>query len=73
MAAAQWLAPGMAPGDEILVGGKLPMTLERLSNLIRSSYFDHVEMAYSDAEGRGDDLPAREEVMSVEELVFHGP
>lgn len=71
--AAGWLAPGMVQGDEILVGGKLPMTLERLSDLIRSTYFAHLERAYNEAEARGDQLPPRERVMSVEDLQFHEP
>jgi hypothetical protein len=63
----------MAPGDEILVGGKLPMTLERLSDLIRATYFDHLEGAYDGAKARGEEVPPREQIMSIEGVEFHAP
>ena len=71
--AAGWVSPGMADGDEILVGGKLPMTLDRLSDLIRSTYFARLEEAYNEAEARGEELPPREFVMSTDGLQFHAP
>ncbi|MCB0031504.1 MAG: hypothetical protein KDE28_26520, partial [Anaerolineales bacterium] len=73
MAAAQWVSPGLAPGDEILIGGKLPMTLERLADLIRSTYFAMVQTAYDDAQGRGETLPPQAQILSVEDLQFHAP
>jgi cytochrome c oxidase cbb3-type subunit 2 len=73
MVAAQWLAPGMAPKDEIIVGGKLPMTLERLKGLIQSSYTSMVEQAYNDAQARGEELPEQEQIMSTQGLQFHAP
>lgn len=73
MSAAQWLAPGMAPDDEIMVGGKLPMTLDRLAGLIRSQYMDNLSMAYDEAKGRGESLPPKDQVMSVDSLEFHAP
>lgn len=71
--AARWVAPGMAPGDEVLVGGKLPMTLERLTDLIRRSYFDLLEQALEEAQARGDTVLSREQVMSTEALEWFQP
>lgn len=70
---ARWLAPGMDNDDEILVGGKLPMTLERLGAEIERTYFTKLEDIYTDAQSRGDRLPPREEVFSLEGVEFHGP
>ncbi|MDQ6766018.1 MAG: cbb3-type cytochrome c oxidase subunit II [Verrucomicrobiota bacterium] len=73
-AAAQWLAPGLAANDTVLVGGKLPMTPARLTNLIRTTYFAMVQQAYDDAIGRGESgLPPRAQIFSVEGVVFHEP
>jgi cbb3-type cytochrome c oxidase subunit II len=71
--AARWLAPGMDDDDRIYVGGKLPMTIERLAGLIESEYFAHVERAWQDARRRNEDLPPREQVFSTEGVVFHAP
>ncbi|KKK54974.1 hypothetical protein LCGC14_3079260 [marine sediment metagenome] len=38
MQAARWIAPGMADDDLVYVGGKLPLTLERLAAVIRYNY-----------------------------------
>lgn len=72
-AAAHWISPGMATGDEILVGGKLPMSPALLSDLVRSTYNQMVEQAYQDAQARGEDLPPKDDIMSTEGLVFHAP
>jgi cbb3-type cytochrome c oxidase subunit II len=72
-AAAHWVAPGMAPGDEIYVGGKLPITPELLRDLIRQTYMDHLQRAYNEATARGEDVPAQDAVMSTEGLTFHAP
>lgn len=73
MNAARWIAPGMAPGDVALVGGKLPMTLERLSELVRATYFELVDGVYRDAQGRGEALPPLDQVHSVKNVQFHVP
>ncbi len=72
-AAAHWLAAGLAPGDEVLVGGKLPVTQAVLADLIKQAYFDKISTAYNDALARGDPLPPEAEVMSTESLTFHAP
>ncbi len=73
-AAAHWVEPGLAPGDEVLVGGKLPMSHSILTDLIRTTYFQMVEKDYQDAQARGEtDLPSKEEIMSIEEVTFHAP
>jgi len=71
--AARWLAPGMAPGDEVLVGGQVPMTLDRLTGLIRVRYEELVTEAYEDAVARGDELPPREQIFSTEGVEFAMP
>ncbi|MBF9030958.1 c-type cytochrome [Rhodobacterales bacterium HKCCE3408] len=73
MNAARWVAPGMATGDEIMIGGAIPMTLDRLADLIRAEYMNLVDAAYADAEARGDDLPDLDTLHSTERLVFHAP
>lgn len=71
--AARWVAPGMAPGDVIYVGGKLPMTLERLSGEIRRTYFDILTQAFEEAQARGETTLSREHVMSTEGLAWAQP
>lgn len=72
--AARWLAPGLAPQDEVLVGGQVPMTLGRLAALIRVRYFELVSEAYQDAVARGDKgLPSREQIFSLEGVDFAMP
>lgn len=73
MAAAQWTAPGMAEGDEIMVGGKLPINLEWLSSLIEQRYMTMLEQAYNEAQARGEELPSKEQIMSTEGLQFVAP
>lgn len=70
---ARWLAPGLAPDDEVLVAGQIPMTLERLAGLIRVRYEELVTEAYEDAVARGDDLPPREQIFSTERVEFAMP
>jgi cytochrome c oxidase cbb3-type subunit 2 len=73
-AAAHWLAPGMAAGDMILVGGQLPMTQARLADLIRTTYENIVRGAYQDAVDRGEPaLPPLQQVLDTSGLTFHGP
>lgn len=71
--AARWISPGMAKDDMILIGGKLPMTLDTLAGLVRSTYMDMLNTAYSDASGRGEVLPDKESVMSTDGLQFFAP
>ena len=71
--AARWVSPGMAKDDMILIGGKLPMTLDRLASVIRTKYFDMLQQAYDDANGRGEELPSKDLIMSTEDLRFYGP
>lgn len=82
MTAARWVAPGLSLDpprtegrpDYVLVGGKLPMDLQSLSDLIEATYFELVDQAWSDAVARGDDgLPSRDAIFSTEGLVFHEP
>lgn len=70
---ARWIAPGLAPQDEVLVGGKLPMTLSRLADLIRTTYVHMLEQAFEEAQARGDNALSREEVMSTEGLRWSQP
>ena len=72
-AAAHWLSPGLAPGDTVLVGGKLPVDQATIVRLVRNTYFQMVEQAYSDAQGRAEKLPPKEEIMSTDGVVFHAP
>jgi cytochrome c oxidase cbb3-type subunit 2/cytochrome c oxidase cbb3-type subunit I/II len=71
--AAHWVAPGMAAGDEIIIGGKLPMSLAILKDLIKNEYNSRLEQAIKDAQARGDDLPPLDQLRSTEGLVFHSP
>lgn len=73
-AAAHWLAPGMASSDTVFVGGKLPVTLERLAGLVRTRYFDVIERAYADAVMRHEEvLPPLAAVRDTAEVTFHAP
>lgn len=72
-AAARWIAPGMAAGDEILIGGKLPMSLSILRDLVQQTYSQMLGQAIMEAQARGDDLPPIEHLNSSEGLVFHAP
>jgi hypothetical protein len=71
--AARWIAPGMTMSDTVYVGGKLPITLQRLADAIRADYAKMVEEAYAQANGRGEALPARTVITSTEGLTFYAP
>ncbi len=72
-AAAHWVAPGMDPNDVIFVGGKLPLTLARLTGLIQSAYFSLLEQAFNESQARGDNVLSREQVMNTEGLQWFQP
>lgn len=72
-AAARWVEPGLADGDVVLDGGKLPITVDRITQLVRATYFDMVERKYREALARGDTLPPRDQVFSTVGMVFHEP
>lgn len=56
------------------VGGKLPMTRERLTELIRAEYLRLVERAWQDAVARGDpDLPPASRSSARRGVTFHAP
>lgn len=73
MAAARWIAPGMTESDAIFIGGKLPMTLRRLADLVRTTYFNIVDADYKQAQGRGESLPSLNKLNSTKGLHFHAP
>jgi cbb3-type cytochrome c oxidase subunit II len=73
MAAARWLLGGMGPNDIIYVGGKLPITLDRVSALIRERYMRDMEQRYSEAVARGEALPSKESILSTDGLIFLDP
>ncbi|MDQ6905218.1 MAG: cbb3-type cytochrome c oxidase subunit II [Chloroflexota bacterium] len=72
-AAGHWLSPGLGATDMVMDGGKLPITPDRLTALIRTTYFQMVERAYDDALGRGEKLPPKEQIMDTTGLEFHAP
>lgn len=73
MHAARWIEPGMTSQDTIYIGGKLPMTLDRLSALVRDTYFDTVRVDYQEAMARGEDVPDKQKIESTKGLEFHAP
>jgi hypothetical protein len=72
-AAARWLLGGMAGQDVIYVGGKLPITIDRVAELIRDEYLRAVEQAYDEASARGETLPSRDSILSTDGLIFLAP
>ena len=72
-AAAHWAAPGLAPGDIVLVGGKLPMSTSQIAQLIQNKYMNKLEQAYNETQARGGVLPDKASIMSTEGLQFHAP
>jgi cytochrome c oxidase cbb3-type subunit 2 len=72
-AAASWIAPGMAPGDEILIGGKLPMSLSLLNDLVQQSYEQTLNQAILESQARGDELPSTAQIKSTDGLFFQAP
>lgn len=73
MSATRWLLGGMGPNDTIYVGGKLPITLDRVSSLIEARYLADMEQRYSEAAARGESLPSKESILSTEGLIFTEP
>lgn len=73
MQAARWIAPGMTANDTIYVGGKLPITLDRLAGVIGGLYRADIQRRYDDATARGEAIPALAELQDTEGLVFHAP
>lgn len=73
-AAARWVAPGLAPEDTVLVGGKLAVTLAEIEALIRERYLAEVQRAYADAVARRTDrLPPLRDLADVRGVTFHAP
>jgi cytochrome c oxidase cbb3-type subunit II len=72
-AAARWLLGGMGPKDTIYLGGKLPITLDRVAALIKDQYTSDIEQRYDEAAARGETLPSKESILSVEDLIFAEP
>ncbi len=73
MAAAHWLAPGLAPADQVLVGGKIKVDQTVLADMIRTTYLQMMEQNYADALSRGKPMPPKDQVLSTEGIVFHAP
>lgn len=72
-AAAHWIAPGLSPGDTVLVGGKLPVDQATLTTLVKNTYFQMVQQDYNAAVSRHENLPGKDQIMSIEGLEFHAP
>ena len=73
MAAAHWIFGGLAPGDTLVVGGKMPVTLDTVAGLVKSEYANMVTTAYNDALGRGETLPSLPQLLDVSEVTWHDP
>ena len=73
MSAAHWIFSGMAPGDTIMVGGKLSVTLDTVASLVRDTYFQMVNQDYQDAQGRHEKLPPKDQVLSMDGVQWHDP
>ena len=73
MAAAHWIFGGLAPGDTLLVGGQMPVTLDTVASLVKAEYMNEVQTAYNDAKGRGEDLPPLQQVQDTSEVTWHDP
>jgi len=73
MAAARWIAPGLAPDDEVLFLGQLPITLERLESMVHRRYEEDLQKAFDEAVTRGNPLPPRQQIFSTQGLVFNAP
>lgn len=71
--AAHWVAPGMAQGDTILVGGKLPVTLASLRDAIHHTYETMIANAYDEAARRGGVGMTRAQALSTDHLVWQAP
>ena len=73
MAAAHWIFGGLAPGDTLLVGGKMPVTLDVVAGLVKSEYTREVTTDYNDAVGRGETVPALTQLLDTSEITWHDP
>ena len=73
LAAAHWIFSGMASGDQILVGGQMPVTLDDVSGLVKSAYMKMVTTAYNDAKNRGESLPPENEIFSMDGVQWSAP
>lgn len=73
MAAARWILGGMAPEDSILLGGKLPITLDDVASEIKSEYMKQVQRDYDDAVARGESLPSKDSILSTDGLLCIAP
>ncbi len=74
MAAAHWVLAGMAPGDTILVGGKLPLDLNTLQQMIKAKYMQMVTTAVTDAKNRKEGgLPPDSQLFDFSQVVWHAP
>jgi hypothetical protein len=63
----------MASGDQILVGGQMPVTLDDVSGLVKSAYMKMVTTAYNDAKNRGESLPPENEIFSMDGVQWSAP
>ena len=73
MAAARWLLGGMGDKDTIYVGGKLPITLDSVAEIIKEEYMRAVEQSYDEALARGETLPSKASILSTDGLIFLAP
>jgi mono/diheme cytochrome c family protein len=74
MEAAKWVFAGMAPGDTMLVGGKLPMDLPTLAMLIKDKYTEEVQKDIQDAKGRNEpNLPPDSQLLDTSQVIWHAP
>ena len=73
MAGAKWIFGGLAPKDTILVAGKMPITLDVVSGLIKAEYIQMVTTAYNDSVGRGETAPSLMQLLDVTGVTWHNP
>jgi cytochrome c oxidase cbb3-type subunit 2/cytochrome c oxidase cbb3-type subunit I/II len=73
MTAARWLLGGMSDKDTIYVGGKLPITLDSVAEIIKAEYLRMVEQSYDEAVARGESLPSKDSILSTDGLEFLAP
>ena len=73
VAATRWLLGGMGDQDTIYVGGKLPITLDTVAQLIEQQYTRMVEQSYDEALARGEILPSKDSILSTDGLTFLAP
>jgi cytochrome c oxidase cbb3-type subunit II len=73
MSAARWILGGLAPEDTILLGGKLPITLDDVASEIKAEYTAEVTQDYNDAVARGEKMPPEDSIMSTDGLTWISP